>query len=115
MVCCWECKDVVGVGGLGDGDEDPLVNKWGSAWRIWQWVFSYSQDKFLFHVFYVRENALYFHCARFKSFFGAYMCRNWYYVLGFLIVRNRDEYDEWIQVHGLLGPTFAPQKKKIIK
>jgi len=31
VVPCWECKDVVGVGGLGDGDEDPLVNKWGSA------------------------------------------------------------------------------------
>jgi len=31
VVRCWECKSVVGVGGLGDGDEDPLVNKWGSA------------------------------------------------------------------------------------
>jgi len=30
VVRCCECKDVVGVGGLDDGDEDPLVDKWGS-------------------------------------------------------------------------------------
>lgn len=30
VVRCWECKDVVGVGGLGDGDGNPLLDKWGS-------------------------------------------------------------------------------------
>jgi len=27
VVCCWECGDAVGIEGLGDGDEDKLVDK----------------------------------------------------------------------------------------
>lgn len=101
MVCCWECKYVVGVGGLGDGDEDPLVDKWGSDWGIWQWVFSYSQDKFLFHVFHVSSFVLerlhFTFIVQDSKVILVHICvENWYYVLGFLIVRIRDECDEWI-------------------
>jgi len=46
VVCCWECGDAVGIGGLGDGDEDKLADKCGSERGIQQWAVLHSGDKF---------------------------------------------------------------------